>query len=146
MVGFWIDLEMRANRVSRYVGRCLLTHVRTGGVSGLYEPRLSQLQGTGMYLRVFTQKAELFLAYVTDLFRGSTSFGMAGSKYLKHVGKPWLVWLSGLSAGLRTERSPVQFPVRAHAWVVGRVPSWGHVRGNRLMFLSHINVSLSFSL
>ena len=32
---------------------------------------------------------------------------------------PWLVWLSGLSAGLRTKRSPVRFPVRAHAWVVG---------------------------
>ena len=31
--------------------------------------------------------------------------------------------LSGLSAGLLTERSPVRFPVRAHAWVVGLVPS-----------------------
>ena len=55
---------------------------------------------------------------------------------------PWLVWLSGLSAGLRTKRSPVRFPVRAHAWVVGQVPSRGHTRGNHtLMFLS-----LSFSL
>ena len=55
---------------------------------------------------------------------------------------PWLVWLSGLSAGLRTKRSLLRFPVRAHAWVVSWVPSRGHLRDNhRLMFLS-----LSFSL
>ena len=54
---------------------------------------------------------------------------------------PWLVWLSGLSAGLRTKGSPVQFSVRACAWVGGQVPSWGCTRGNHtLMFLS-----LSFS-
>ena len=39
--------------------------------------------------------------------------------------KPWLVWLSGLSAGLQTKGSPVRFPVRAHLWVVGQVPSRG---------------------
>ena len=58
--------------------------------------------------------------------------------------QPWLVWLSGLSAGLQTERLPVRFPVRAHAWVVGQVR--GHARGNQLMYLLHINVSLPFSL
>ena len=42
--------------------------------------------------------------------------------------EPWLVWLSGLSASLRTERSPVRFPFRAHAWVVGQVPSQVCVR------------------
>ena len=41
-----------------------------------------------------------------------------------NVCEPWLVWLSGLSAGLRTERSLVQFLVRAHAWVVGQVLGW----------------------
>ena len=35
-----------------------------------------------------------------------------------HV-QPWLVWLSGLSARLRTKGSLVRFPVRAHAWVAG---------------------------
>ena len=50
---------------------------------------------------------------------------------------PWLVWLSGLSAGLRTKGSLVRFPVRAHAWVAGKVPSRGRVRSNhKLMFLS----------
>ena len=44
--------------------------------------------------------------------------------------KSWLVWLSGLSTDLQTKRSLVQFPVRAHAWVLGQIPSWGHVRGN----------------
>ena len=38
-------------------------------------------------------------------------------------------------------QSLVQFPVRAHAWVAGHVPSGGSMRGNHtLMFLS-----LSFS-
>ena len=56
-------------------------------------------------------------------------------KYLPF--RPWLVWLSGLSAGLQTKGSWVQFPVRAHAWVVGQVPSRGHMRDNHtLMFLS----------
>ena len=55
---------------------------------------------------------------------------------------PWLLWLSGLSAGVWTKGSPVQFPVRASAWVVGQVLSRGRSRGNHtLMFLS-----LSFSL
>ena len=43
---------------------------------------------------------------------------------------PWLVWLSGLNASLWTQRLPVGFPVRAHAWVAGQVPTWGHMRGN----------------
>ena len=56
---------------------------------------------------------------------------------------PWLVWLSGLSTSLRTKGSQVQFPVRAHTWVAGQVPSTGCARGNHtLMFLS---LSFSFS-
>ena len=50
---------------------------------------------------------------------------------------PWLVWLSGLGVILQTKGSPVQFLVRAHAWVVGQVPSRGRTRDNHtLMFLS----------
>ena len=50
---------------------------------------------------------------------------------------PWLVWLNELNASLQTKGSSVRFPVRAHAWVEGQVPSWGFVRGNHpLMFLS----------
>ena len=37
--------------------------------------------------------------------------------------EPSLVWLSGMSDGLRTKMSRVQFLVRAHAWVAGQVPS-----------------------
>ena len=44
---------------------------------------------------------------------------------LKIKREPWLVQLSGLSAGLRTKALLVRFPVRAHAWVVGQVPGWG---------------------
>ena len=54
--------------------------------------------------------------------------------------EPWLVWLSGLSAGLRTEGSLVRFPVRAHAWGAGQVPSKGAHEKQ-----PHIDVSLSFS-
>ena len=47
---------------------------------------------------------------------------------------------------LQSERSPVPFTVRAHAWVVGQVPTRGHSRGNHtLMFLWHIDVSLPLS-
>ena len=55
---------------------------------------------------------------------------------------PWLVWLSGLSARLQSKGSPVQFPVRAPAWVVGQVPRRECARDNHtlMMFLS-----LSFS-
>ena len=38
---------------------------------------------------------------------------------------PWLVWLSGLSAGLGIKGSQVRFPVRAHAWAAGQVPNRG---------------------
>ena len=47
-----------------------------------------------------------------------------------------------MSTGLRTKGSPVQFPVRAHAWVAGQVPSWGRARGNLWMYLLHIGVCL----
>ena len=64
--------------------------------------------------------------------------GQSSKFFLKNVPHPpWLVWLSGLSAGLQTKGMPVQFPVRTHAWVAGQVPSRGHVRGNHtVMFLS----------
>ena len=49
---------------------------------------------------------------------------------------PWLVCLSGLSAGLWTKGLLVQFPVRAHAWLQARAPAGGCMRGNHtLMFL-----------
>ena len=48
-----------------------------------------------------------------------------------------LVWLRGLSAGLRTKGSLVRFPVRAQAWVAGQVPKRGRSSGSHtLMFLS----------
>ena len=43
--------------------------------------------------------------------------------------QPWFVCLSRLSAGLSTERSPVRFPVRVHAWVAGQVPCCVFERG-----------------
>ena len=61
-------------------------------------------------------------------------------RYRNFLILPWLVWLSGLSTGLRIKGSLVLFPVRAHACVAGQVPSWGRVRGNHtLMFLSFLS-------
>ena len=65
-------------------------------------------------------------------------FKILGNTSTKRLGS-WLVWLSGLSAGLRTKSSPVWFPVKEHAWVVGRVPGWGCVRGNQSMFLVYVS-------
>ena len=59
---------------------------------------------------------------------------------------PWLVWLSGMSTGLQTKGSQVQFPVRAHAWVVGQVPSRGSVRGNHTLMFPPLSPSLPLSL
>ena len=59
---------------------------------------------------------------------------------------PWLVWLSGLSISLWNKMLLVPFLVRAHAWVAVQGPIWGQVRGNCLMYLSHINVRLPLSL
>ena len=52
---------------------------------------------------------------------------------------PWLTRLNGLSDILQMEKSQVRFLVRAHAWFVGQVPSWGRV-------LSHSAISLPLFL
>ena len=51
------------------------------------------------------------------------------------------MWLSGLSTSLQTKGSPVQFPVKAHAWVADEVPSRGQCDRQ-----PHINASLPFFL
>ena len=95
------------------------------------------------------------------LSRGSTAFlhplsifySVPGTKFVLHdpvryihfpcefhLLKAWRA-LAGIpqwiECGLQTKGSPAGFPVRAQAWVVGQVPSGGHVRGNHIMmFLS----------
>ena len=68
---------------------------------------------------------------------------------------PWPVWLSWLEHHPINKRLQVQFPVGAHAWVAGLIPSQGTmilipicacVGGNQLMLLSLIDVSLSLPL
>ena len=58
----------------------------------------------------------------------------------------WLGWLSGLSAVLQTKGSLVQFLVRAHAWVVGQVPSRGCVRGKHTLVFPSLSPSLSLKI
>ena len=67
---------------------------------------------------------------------------MISSFSVKNIAQALAGVAQWIESGLRTKGSPVRFPVRAHAWVAGQVPSGGHVRSNHtLMFLS-----LSFSL
>ena len=61
-----------------------------------------------------------------DLFRSSVTHSITLSCIKIQTILPWLVWLSGLSAGLGTERWLVRFLVRAHTWVAGQIPRWGH--------------------
>ena len=68
-------------------------------------------------------------------------------RYKKATHWPWLLWLSGLSAGLRPKGSGVRFLVGAHAWVVGQVPSRGCERGNHTFDVSlPLSPSLPLSL
>ena len=46
------------------------------------------------------------------------------------------MWLSWWGIILQSERSLVQFPVRAHAWVAGSVPGWGMCGKQPIVFLS----------
>ena len=87
---------------------------------------------------IFSYFAYVLLIYKNYLFKNCFMYTKLFS--IKKNFMPWLVWLSELSASLWTKGSPVQFPVRPHAWVVGRVPSRGCTRGN------HTLMSLSLSL
>ena len=52
------------------------------------------------------------------------------------IGPGWCSSVDWAQAVNQRVASPVQFPVRAHAWVVGQIPSRGCMRGNHtLMFL-----------
>ena len=56
------------------------------------------------------------------------------------------VALAGMAQlGLWTKGSPVWLLVRAHAWVAGLVPSWGHMRGNHTLTFLSLSFSLPFS-
>ena len=64
---------------------------------------------------------------------------------LRNEIKLWLVWFSGSSAGLQSKGLLIRFLVRAHAWVAGQVPNWGHARGNHTLMLLSLSLSYPFS-
>ena len=66
--------------------------------------------------------------------------------FIYFILKPWLVCLSGLSTGLQTKGSLVRFPVRAHVWAAGQVPSGGCTRGNHTWMFLYLSFSLSSPL
>ena len=79
-------------------------------------------------------------------FGASTLIHATGPRVLFYFFKdfiwPSLVWLSGLNVGLCTKRLPVRFPVRAHIWVTGQVPSRGCARGNHTLMFPSLSPSL----
>ena len=57
--------------------------------------------------------------------------GKAQNYFIKsEFGLPLLMWFSGSGVVPQSESSLVQFPFRVLAWVVGQVPSRGHVGGS----------------
>ena len=66
-------------------------------------------------------QAEVGKLHLQGLLLPTVCWAENNFTFLNGLG-PWLMWLSGLSAGLGTKRSLVQFPVRAHAWITGQVP------------------------
>ena len=92
-----------------------------------------------MLLKVFSycclhllREVPIHLLLVLNIFKRLKSILLFQNIFDKNF--PWLVWLSGLNAGLQTKGSLVRFPVRAHTWVAGQVPSWEHARGTQLVF------------
>ena len=96
-----------------------------------------------VYLRVLMKMKGLQISTSTSIFAHMLSYRFLDclivSTFKRLLELPWLVWLSGLSTSLRTGRSQVWFPVRAHAWVLGQVPNLGRARGNQLIYLSCVH-------
>ena len=63
-------------------------------------------------------------------------------KKKKKKEQPWLVWLSGLSAGLQTKEPPAWFPVSTHVRVGGQVPNCRIVKGSHTLTFSPSSFSL----
>ena len=57
-----------------------------------------------------------------------------------------LVWLHGLSASQWTKGSQVRFPVGAHAWAAGQVPSGWCMRWNHILMFLYLSFSPCFLL
>ena len=67
----------------------------------------------------------------------------------RHLGFTLVGVAQWTEPGLRTKGSPVQFPVRARAWVVGQVPSGGggrHTGGNHTLMFVSLSSSLPLSI
>ena len=77
-------------------------------------------KGWKLMVYYYLYQGFLSLSSVRAFSKSSVSFKK--SNWFKNSRtKLWLLWLSGLSASLQTKGLPVQFPVRAHAWVAGRL-------------------------
>ena len=60
------------------------------------------------------------------------SFNVVSIKHIKRALAGVTQWIEHWPVD---QRSLVRFLVRAHAWIVGLVPGWGHARGNYTLIL-----------
>ena len=100
-----------------------------------------------IFFCIFRNVLEKFLKLIHFFILKWDCNVMIGSPVVIFICKMSIVALAGVAQwiehGLQTKGLPVQFPLRAHAWVVSQVPSMGLLRGNHtLIFLS---LSFSFS-
>ena len=58
-------------------------------------------------------------------------------------GCPWLVFLSGLRTGMWTQRSPVLFLVRTHAWVAGQGSIMGCRKGSHTYMFCSLSLKIN---
>ena len=77
-------------------------------------------------------------------FRGSMSWKLL-LKYTNMALTGVAQWI-GCHPANQNVQFLFQFPVRAHAWVEGQVPSWEHVRSNHTLMFLFLSPSLPLSL
>ena len=121
-----------------------LSHMLPGIVTLYFLPknppqRLAIQNKIGSYIQLSLSSlwVSIFKALTLRIFNSFVFLFLCVSskwKVTKRQNWPWLLWFSGLGAGLQSKASLVQFPVRAHAWAACLVPSWGCEK-QPLMFL-----------
>ena len=136
--------QLNSSNIGLVLSRCL-SLLLAGGNSVVDNVRLHKCLGSNWLSRRFYLSC--MLAWERKEMRGmKTSDDWMSLWWLNSDGLLWQVQLSLLTIVPQSERSPVRFPVRAHAWVAGQVPSGGCVGGNYTMMFFSLSLSPSLPL
>ena len=103
-----------------------------------------------IFFCIFRNVLEKFLKLIHFFILKWDCNVMIGIPVVIFICKMSIVALAGVAQwiehGLQTKGLPVQFPLRAHAWVVGQVPSMEHTRDNHTLMFLFLSSSLPSSL